>query len=185
MKFGNTARKRGRPRKVDIMDADVTRTVQDVSFPVDETTAIAAEDTLRTDAENKRRVAAAAKEIPEIFTPEDVEWVFDVYVAILCFVYSIALKCEMQVIKDELSFDKDEKETMAKPLAKICSKYAPAEWAGKSAEIQLIISLGVWTVTSFKRAQNAAKKAEEKRRDAERTQPIDRMRRAGEPLVPA
>src|SRR5258706_216627 len=82
-----------------------------------------AEQKLGRDAEAKKRVAAAAKEIPQIFEPEQVVWVFDAYVAILCFVYSIILKIEFKLLQDELSFSEDEKKIMAVPLAKICSKY--------------------------------------------------------------
>lgn len=176
--MAGTFRKRGRPRKIDANASEVRAAVQDISFPtIDDPATIPAEENIRTDAEQKRRVAAAAKEIPDIFEPEQVEWVFNIYVSILCFVYSIILKVDIELLAEELKFTPEETALMAKPLAKICSKYAPAEWAGMSAEIQLITSLGVWTVMSFKRAQKVVEKEEEKKRDRTRTRAVDPMPR--------
>lgn len=183
-----TFRKRGRPRKIDLSEAGIreaNRVVQETAFPIEpEPEFVETEQRLGRDAEAKKRVAAAIKEIPQIFEPAQVAWVFDAYVAILCFVYSIILKVEFKLLQDELSFSTEEKETMAVPLAKICSKYAPSSWAGMSSEIQLITSLGIWTVASFQRARNVAAKEAEKQRQENRTRPVDRMHRAGEPLVP-
>jgi hypothetical protein len=144
--------------------------VQTVHFPSAEIPRAA--ENLEQDAADKERVKKAASIIPEIFTPDDVIWVFDVYVGILCFIYSLTLKCEFKVLQDELDFTPEQKELMAKPLAKICSKHAPAEWAGMTAEIQLIAQLGIWTVASFQRARNVVKAEEEKKKDAERTRPV-------------
>lgn len=116
-------------------------------------------------AESARRKKAAAdlvKQIPEIFTPEQVVWVFDVYVGLICFVFSLLLKTEFKALHDELKLDEDVKILWAKPLARVASKYAPTEWAGMTAEIELIACLGLWTATAFGRAQNVAKKEAEK-----------------------
>lgn len=168
-------RKRGRPRKiVDLSAPENERVMQDVAFPTSESSA----DPLNADAEEKKRVAEAAKNIPEIFTPDQVKWCFDAYVAILCFVYSLVLKTDFKALQTELEFTEEQKDAMAKPLARICSKYAPSSWAGMSAEIELIAMLGVYTVSSFQRAKNVATKEAEKKRDAERTAPVAPMPRA-------
>jgi hypothetical protein len=169
-------RKRGRPRKtyVDLGASENVRVVQESAFPVDNSPA----DPLNADAEEKRRVAEAAGKIPEIFTPDQVKWCFDTYVAILCFVYSLVLKTDFKALQTELEFTEEQKDAMAKPLARICSKYAPSSWAGMSAEIELIAMLGVYTVSSFQRAKNVAAKEEEKKKDAGRTQPVAPMPRA-------
>lgn len=151
---------------------------QPSAFPASESARPAEE--LRDNAAQKEDVKKAAAAIPEIFTPEQVAWVFDVYVGILSFIYSLILKCDFKAINDELEFTKEQKDSLAVPLAKVCSKYAPSEWAGATAEIQLITMLGVWTVASFQRARNVQKALEEKKRDAERTQPVQPIRR--EPL---
>jgi hypothetical protein len=151
-------------------------TVQATAFPQSTSVAPAAEE-LREDATKKEEVKKAAAAIPEIFTPENVEWAFDVYVGILSFVYSLVLKCDFKAINDELDFTKEQKESMSKPLARILSKHAPAEWAGMTDEIQLVMTLGVWTVASFQRARNVQKAQEEKKKDAERTQPVAPIRR--------
>src|SRR5882724_10192099 len=131
---------------------------------------------ISSDAKEKESILEAAKKVPEIFTAENVKWVFDAYLAILCFVYSIALKTEYSALQEELSFDEEQKNMLAEPLAKICSKYAPSSWAGMAPEIQLVSQMGIWTVASFQRAKNVARKEQEKKRDAERTQPISPIR---------
>ena len=137
--------------------------------------------------ENKRKekIKKAAESIPEVFTPQQVSWVFDVYVGAICFVYSLILKTDFKAINDELKMDEDEKMTLAVPLAQVLSKHAPSEWAGMSAEIQLITTMGIWTVSSFGRAKNiAAKEAEKKQQDNRRrnmTHPVQPVRR-GEPI---
>jgi hypothetical protein len=161
--------------RVNLDSPENRQILQDAAFPVDNASATA--ENLRQDADAKDSVRKAAAAIPEIFTPEQVKWVFDAYVSILCFVYSIVLKTDFKVLENELEFSEDEKEAMAKPLAKICSKYAPASWAGMSAEIELVTCLSIWTVASFRRAQNVAVKEEEKKRDAQRTHPVQPMRR--------
>lgn len=174
-------RKRGRPRKVDTAQSGA---VQDTPFPSTEDT----KSKISEDAKEKENILEAANKIPEIFTAEQVEWVFDAYVAILSFVYSISLKVEFDAVQKELEFSKEQKEMLSKPLAKICSKYAPASWAGMQSEIQLVTMMGVWTVASFQRAKNVAKAEEEKKRDKERTQPVAPMRQresAREIHVPA
>lgn len=173
-------KKRGRPRKFARDES-----AQPSAFPLIDGPAEAIND----DAEEKRKVAEAAKHIPEIFSPSDVIWCFDVYVALLCFLYSMALKVPFDALENELSFSQDQKELMAVPLSKICSKYAPAEWAAKKDEIQLIVMLGVYTASSVQRARNVAKQiAEEKKRNEEKTVPLDPMRRVApmrEAHVPA
>jgi hypothetical protein len=165
-----TFRKRGRPRRTRI-----DMSAQTEPFPMSREPEPARE--IRADAEDKRKVADAVKEIPQIFTPENVEWCFDVYVAVLSFLYSFALKTQFTAIQDELEFSDEQKKQLAVPLAKVLSKYAPKEWAGRTDEIQLITMMGIWTVSSIQRARNIAKKEEEKKRDAERTQPVAPMRR--------
>jgi len=138
---------------------------------------------ITSDAEQKTNILEAAKKIPEIFTAEQVKWIFDLYVAVLCFTYSTALKTDFAALQDELEFDDEQKNSLAIPLAHILSKHAPASWAGKADEIQLITMMGIWTVASFQRARNVAKKKLEEKRDAERTQPVQPIRR--EVHVPA
>jgi hypothetical protein len=164
-------RKRGRYKR---RTTPRDETAQTSPFPSDPSPQAA--DNLEQDAAEKEKVKKAAAAIPEIFTPEQVVWVFDAYVAILSFVYSLALKTDFSAIQKELEFSTEQKEGLAKPLAKICSKYAPSEWAGATAEIQLITMLGVWTVASFQRAKNVARAEEEKKKDAERTQPVQPIR---------
>jgi len=139
-----------------------------------------AAERLENDAEEKKKVIEAAKAIPEIFTPDQVEWVFDAYAGIVSFVYSLLLKIEFEKINDELSFTDDQKKQLSVPLAKILSKHAPPEWAGNTAEIQLVVMMGIWTVSSFKRVKNVQKALDEKKKDAERTMPVQPIRR--EPL---
>src|SRR5439155_27252348 len=88
-------RKRGRPRKV---SRDMP--AQASAFPVEEVPRVA--ETLEQDAAEKEKVRKAAAAIPEIFTAEQVEWCFDLYVAILSFAYSLALKTEFDAIQKEL-----------------------------------------------------------------------------------
>jgi prophage DNA circulation protein len=166
-----TPNKRGRKRRFPRDES-----AQASAFPQSSNAVPAAEE-LREDAAKKEEVKKAAATVPEIFTPENVEWAFDVYVGILSFIYSLVLKCDFKAINDELDFTKDQKESMSKPLARILSKHAPAEWAGMTDEIQLIMTLGVWTVASFQRARNVQKSLEEKKKDAERTQPVAPIRR--------
>lgn len=169
-----SVKKRGRPRG-SFKRRDTERSeVQTEAFPSSPSTP--AVDNLEQDATEKEKVKRAAALIPEIFKPEQVEWVFDVYVGILSFAYSLALKVDFKEINDELEFSKEQKEGLSKPLANILSKYAPSEWAGRTDEIQLITMMGIWTVTSFKRAKNVQEKMEEKRKDAERTQPVQPIR---------
>jgi hypothetical protein len=140
---------------------------------------------INKDAAEKREVLNAVQSIPEIFTPEDVKWCFDVYVGILCFAYSIILKTDFDALKNELEISKEHKDMMAVPLAKILSKTVPASWAGLKNEFQLIGMLGIYTVTSFKRAQAVAKAELEKKQNAERTQPVAPMHKRADAHVPA
>lgn len=118
----------------------------------------------------KKDAADLVKQIPEIFTPEQVAWVFDVYVVLICFVFSILLKCEFKILHDELKLDDDVKLLWAKPLAKVVSKYAPAEWAGMTAEIELVACVGLWTATAFARARQTVEKEKEKKEAEKREQ---------------
>jgi hypothetical protein len=164
--------------------------VQTASFPSasnsvnskPESVSDAKDEVFISDAEEKERIKKAVSKIPEVFSPEQVAWVFDAYVALICFVYSLLLKTEYKALEEELRFDEEQKIQMSKPLARIASKYAPSEWAGMSAEIELITCLGIWTVSSFKRAQNVQKAEIEKHRDATRTAAVDPMPR---PRMPA
>jgi len=139
--------------------------------------AIDAEETSTPAVESSRKNAATAKVVSsvteEIFTPEQVAWVFDVYVVSLSFVYSLIFKTDFSVIHSELKLDDDIKIIWAKPLARVASKYAPKEWAGMSAEIELVGCVGIWTATTFQRARNVSvvekerKKKEEQRRHSQ------------------
>lgn len=141
---------------------------------------------LQDDAAKKEAVRNAAAAVPEIFTAEQVIWAFDVYVGLLCLIYSYALKTDFDALQKELEFTQEQKELMAKPLAKICSKYAPPEWAGKTDEIQLITMLGVFTVTSYQRARKIKLEFDEKKKDAERTRPVQPIKDARKEIhVPA
>jgi hypothetical protein len=122
---------------------------------------------VREKSKAKNAVAEAVKQIPEIFTPEQVAWAFDVYVVLICFVFSILLKCDFKLLHDELKLDEDVKLMWAKPLARVVSKYAPTEWAGMTAEIELIGCLGIWTATAFGRARGVVQK-EAERKEAEK-----------------
>lgn len=179
----------GRPRGsrnrriINMNDPENKDRLQAAAFPIDE--GITDAEALRDNANAKRETSKAAAEIPEIFTSDQVEWVFDAYVAIICFIYSLLLKTDYKALETELKFDEDVKKQMAKPLAKICSKYAPSAWAGMTAEIELIMTLSVWTVASFGRAKNVAVAVEEKKKEAQRTQPVQPMRRPQEAHVPA
>lgn len=186
-------KRRSKRIQIDLSSPQNQEILHDAAFPSAESidtdsisTPAATAERLTSDAADKKSIAAAAKEIPVIFKPEQVEWVFDAYVAILCFTYSIILKTDYSALETELKFDKEEKEMMAKPLAVICSKYCPAQWAGMSAEIQLITSLSIWTVASFKRAKTVAQAEKEKERTKNRTQAVAPMQRAATEIhVPA
>src|SRR6266481_4606155 len=118
-KFGS----RNRPRGIEIdvnalREKERTRRVQNVAFPSSEpetTTSVPpqAADKIASDAKEKESILEAAKKIPEIFTAEQVKWFFDVYVAVLCFVYSIALKTDFTALQEELSFSEDQKDQLA------------------------------------------------------------------------
>lgn len=165
--------------------SDTPRRTRKRKFPRDESVQASAfpqspsspAEGLREDATKKEEVKKAAAAIPEIFTAQQVEWVFDVYVGILSFVYSLVLKTDFKAINDELEFTDEQKKALAEPLAKVLSKYAPSEWAGATAEIQLITMMGVWTVSSFQRARNVQKKLEEEKKVENRTQAVAPMRR--------
>lgn len=169
-------KKRGRPRKAN-PKADAIAADAAAAFPSGDTAEIPVAATISDDAKEKKKVLEAAREIPEIFSPEQVEWLFDAYAGILSFIYSIVLKTDFTALWEELKFDDDIKKSLSKPLSKICSKHAPASWAAHTAEIELLTMLGVWTATSFKRARNVQQAQLEKKRTEERTQPVDPMRR--------
>lgn len=168
---------RGRPRKsktrIEFESSVKTASVpeQDKFFPTIDSEGPAVES-IAADNSEKNRIKKETEKIPEIFTPEQVVWVFDVYVGIVCFVYSILLKTDFNALHKELKFEAEEKQQMAIPLSKILSKHAPAEWAGMSAEIELITCLGIWTVTSFTRAKQIAEKEKEAKQLKERTVPV-------------
>lgn len=168
-------KKRGRPRKAN-PKADAIKAEVSAAFPSGDTETPVA-PSISEDAKEKKKVLEAVREIPEIFSPEQVEWLFDAYAGILSFVYSIVLKTDFSALWEELKFEDDIKKSLSKPLSKICSKYAPSSWAAHTAEIELLMMLGVWTATSFKRARIVQQKELEKKRDSERTQPVQRPQR--------
>lgn len=158
---------------------------QPSAFPKSSSVPEAAAELL-DDAKKKEEVKKAAAAVPEIFTPEQIIWVFDVYVGLLCLVYSYALKVEFDALQTELEFSQEQKELMAKPLARLLSRVAPPEWAGHTDEIQLISMLGVFTVMSYQRARKIKHDADEKKRDAERTRPVAPIKDARKEIhVPA
>lgn len=174
-------KKRGRPRKAN-PKADAIAADAAAAFPSGDTETPVA-PSISEDAKEKKKVLEAVKEIPEIFSPEQVEWLFDAYAGILSFVYSIILKTDFNALWEELKFPDDVKKSVSKPLAKICSKHAPASWAAHTSEIEVLTMLGVWTATSFKRARTVQQEQLKKKIDAERTKPVEPMRR-GEVLHP-
>lgn len=140
-------------------------------------------------AEEKKEIKKADNSVPQIFTADQVAFVFDVYVALLCLIYSFLFKCKFESLWEELSFDEREKLDLAKPLAHIASKYAPSTWAGMTAEIELITRMGIWSVASLKRASNVAaterrKKEEEEQRRRAEARPIDARSQARSVAVP-
>lgn len=171
----STPRKRGPYRKTRERADSVLGDRQPSAFPSQSSEPLPAR--IEENAAEKNKVLDAVNKIPDIFTPEDVAWFFDVYVGLLCYVYSIVLKTDFKALYDELEFKDSQKKDMAVPLSKILSKTVPASWAGLKNEIQLIGMLGVYTVVSFKRAQMVANKEVEKKKDAERTQPVAPMNR--------
>lgn len=176
-------KKRGRPRKAN-PKADAIAADAAAAFPSGDTAEIPVAATISDDAKEKKKVLEAAREIPEIFSPQQVEWLFDAYAGILSFVYSIILKTDFNELWKELKFEDDVKKSLAIPLSKICSKHAPAKWAAHTAEIELLTMLGVYTASSFKRARNVQQEQLKKKMDAERTRPVEPMRR-GEVLHPS
>jgi hypothetical protein len=110
------------------------------------------------DAEEKGKQLSAVASIPEVFRPDQVEFIFDVLAIVLSFIYSQILKYDFKVIHEELAFDKEMKERLSIPLARICSKYAPSEWAGMTAEIELCTTMGIWMVAGFGRAKDAVQR---------------------------
>lgn len=164
------------PAVTDELDAQIDRELAEAAGEASETAKQETATRITKDAERKKKVAAAVKEIPQIFSPEQVSWLFNVYAGALSFIYSYLFKYEFETIFEALKFDDDLALTMAKPLAKICSKYAPSEWAGMTAEIELCASLGMWTVRSYGMAKVAVnadrdKKAIEQRNRNAVTQP--------------
>jgi hypothetical protein len=144
---------------------------QTINFPTQDTTdaelnavvdgervSTSSADHWKQDAEEKGKQVAAVANIPEIFTPDQVSFIFDILAIVLSFIYSQLLKYDFKVIHQELSFEPDQKERLSIPLARICSKYAPSEWAGMTAEIELICVLGVWAVSGFGRAKQSVEK---------------------------
>jgi hypothetical protein len=153
--------------------------VQESAFPTVDTAKVSSspEVKITEDAKEKERIKEAVASIPDIFSPEQVEWCFDAYVAILCFIYTIVLKTDFKALQDELKIDDDTKKHLSVPLAKVCSKYAPSKLASMSAEIELITTLGLYTVSTFQRARKVAADQVEKKKDENRTKPIDPIRR--------
>jgi hypothetical protein len=165
------------------------RVVQESSFPSTAEESVAFSFTnepeistsLHDENEKKKKAFKEVEDIPEIFLPEQVAFVLDIYVTTLCFIFSMVLATDFKPLYEELKFEDDFKESLSKPLARICSKYAPHEWAGMQPEIELITSLGLWSVTAFSRAREVQKK-EEKRKEEEKrknniTNPVSPMPR--------
>jgi hypothetical protein len=175
-------KKRGRPRGIrTTLDlsrpeeaAELKERIQETAFPA---STLDNDPVFNIEDKKKPGKGKDLPEIPEIFQPEQVAWVFNAYVGILSFIYSIILKMPWDVIFEELKFDDDVANDMAKPLARICSKHAPSEWAGMTDEIQLISQLGIYTAMSFKRVKMVQEKEAQKKLDAERTTPVQPMRR--------
>jgi hypothetical protein len=126
----------------------------------------------------KKRLAAAVKEIPQIFEPEHIAFVFNIYAGLLALGFSFLFKTDFEVVYDELQIEPETAAAWAKPLARILSKYAPVAWAGMTAEIELIAAIGLYTASSFGRARNAAK------RHVEQTKREPSPKRAGDARTP-
>jgi hypothetical protein len=120
----------------------------------------------------KQQNKDAEAKYPEIFSEESVAWIPNAYVGFISFIHSQVLKCKWKVVFEELKFDDEQSKMMAKPIAKIASKYAPAKWAGETAEIELITMLGIFTAMSFNRAKMAVAKDKEKKETESKRRPV-------------
>ena len=159
----------------ELTDEELDRAIDTGEFPpeikVEQPSEAVRVEQIRQKYQKKKDLVQLAKEIPEIFKPEQVAWVFDIYELALSFVLSIALKSDYTVIHEELKMDEDQKLVFAKPLARIANKYVPTEWASYSAEIELITTMGIYTATSYGRAQAALKKDAERKQHRAQQQP--------------
>jgi hypothetical protein len=172
---------------------------QQFSFPTQDTTdqefdaivdgekvSSSSADHWKKNAEEKGKQAAAVANIPEIFRPDQVSFIFDILAIVLSFIYSQILKYDFKVIHEELAFDAEQKERLSIPLARICSKYAPSEWAGMTAEIELCCVIGVWMVAGFGRAKQAvAKDQQEKARATQQRRQVAQMPQQQQEQEPA
>lgn len=122
---------------------------------------------IKKDNTEKKEATQAVKDIPEIFSPDQVAWVLDCYVVAMSFVFSIVMKAEYKIIYEELKLDDEVKAAWSKPLAKIISKHAPSQWAYMTAEIELIGCLAIYSVTGFQRARVAVQRENEKKQQEE------------------
>src|SRR5229473_5977424 len=94
-----------------ISSGSIRESVQESAFPssepsIEQPPPQAAK--ISNEAKEKESILEAAKKIPEIFTTEQVRWIFDCYVALLCFIYSIALKTDFSALQEELSFSDEQ-----------------------------------------------------------------------------
>jgi hypothetical protein len=158
-----------------LTDEQLDRAIDTGEFPpevkVEQPSEAVRVEQIRQKYQKKKDLVQLAKEIPEIIKPEQVAWVFDIYELALSFVLSIALKADYAVIHEELKMDEDQKLVFAKPLARIANKYVPTEWASYSAEIELITTMGIYTATSYGRAQTALRKAKRDQNHVSQQQP--------------
>ena len=128
---------------------------------------------IKNDATRKQQVAEAVREIPEIFEPEQIEGLLDVYSVILAFLFSVVLKAPFDIIHPAIKMDNDFKKSVSKPLAKLLSKLAPVEWAGMKDEIQVGIAVIIYSAASFGHAKSAVAKWKEE--SAQRQNPRNRV----------
>lgn len=116
-------------------------------------------------------------ETPSAISPSDVVWVFDVYGYIVAFLVCQALKAPFDVVHEEIKFDDEQKELMAKPLAKVIERHVPPEWLFYAPEFQLAVMVAGATtakVNSAKEAVAKLKKAETEKKPT----PIDKTAHA-------
>jgi len=108
-------------------------------------------------------------EVVVIFDASQVIWIFDVYSAVIAFIFASALKTKFDVIAPACKFDDEQKQALAGPLAEIASKYFPQEWIKYLPEIKLAAMLAAITGGKFHAAQQVVKEIEAAKESAAKT----------------
>jgi hypothetical protein len=132
-------------------------------------------DRIIKDARKKKQAAQAVKEIAPIFTADQLKWVPNFYAALLAFILSFVLKYDYEVIFDAIKFDDEQSLALANPLARIASKYAPSEWAAMTAEIEICMALGMYSVRAYGSAKNAIEADRKRKQQMETQRPQSRQ----------